>query len=228
MIILDRLFSSPGETIGFANNYYNIIPSIIAFIVVRLFGQSVIVSLVVSAVVFWYVNKEETEQFTSKMGFFNSLMYNGESEPYNIKNFLSMDRNIVNFFYKNADYIDYNLSAYRQSIESVNNLLQLEHQMAQYVRTPEQLFENAMIQYREALNSFHSIIYKLPTDKISNYRFDDNLVELRKLLLIHVNRMLRRLKKLNGIDISVFSTPTPLKLISDLSDKYYSPHYSFF
>ena len=113
-----------------------------------------------------------------KVEFLNSIIYDGNEEPFENESFLELDPKIVDFYYKNRWYIDYNLTSYRKSLEASNNLLRITHNLKNnLMRDPEQLYENAYIEYKEALNNLHSSIYKMISQTVNDDIFNDNLTQ---------------------------------------------------
>lgn len=234
-IIIDRLFFEPDTWIKFAPSKWrkyltvkNLFIPILIILFLRIIGISTTFIILIAIVSFYYFSNKNVKKQKDKVEFLSDIMYNNEEEPYGVKSYLEFAPELVNFYYKNRDYIDYNLSSYRKSLENTNNLLKLEFDMNQVVKYPEQLFQNGLIQYRESLNNFHSIIYKLPSDTFSNYRLDDDLKELQKLLNRRLKNMTKIINNKNDYDLTIYSTPDPLQLMSDLNNKFYSPNYSFF
>jgi len=228
-IIIERLFQSPTVEQGL---YYDFpvkvrhfyIP-ILVFIFFRVIGYGITTSFILSLAAFAYVFYTHHTFRIYKREFLENLMYNSEIEPYNIQSYLNMDDELVDFFYENKDYIDYNLNAYRCAVENCNNLLHLEFQIFQHSIYPTQLLSVAKEEKQKALNHLHSIIHKLPSTYVSNTTFNNNLTTLDAMLDRHIREMRKRVDKK---DLSIYSDPDFDKLENDIYTKDYSKYYSFF
>ncbi len=234
--VLEYIFHSPYTSLGFdrgiPGNHIRIknffIP-ILLFIILRAIQIPTTYIFITVFLVYLYVTNRYMNIEDEKLSFLNSIIYNDETEPYHNPSYLHLDPKIAEFYYDHKEFIDYNLTAFRQSLENTNNVLQLSWETENKVKYPEQFFENALMHYREALNNWHSIIHRLPSDRISNYKFDDSLVNLRRMLLHHIQVIRKRLQiAYNKYDINIYSKPNTMELESDIKTKEYSPMYSFF
>ncbi len=246
-IIIDRLFTKPNVPSGFRQdeqfynamvrrryiNVRNFIPAVITMTIMRLINlptNSVIFMGIVAYTVATYYNIQENQK---KLKFLNNIIFNDYEQPFDTESYLEMDPSIIEFYYKNKWYIDYNLTAYRKSLEATNNLLRLEYNLKDnLMRQPEQLYRNAYMEYKEALNSLHSSIYKMVSHRVNDDVFNDNLTTLQKLLKEHIKNIQQDVIKcgynLYNINIWSIINPTNIECEDDTKTKGYSPHYSFF
>lgn len=241
-IILDRLFSNPEVESGFNEgdsnikkyiNTKNILPAIgIMFLlrVLMMSSQVVLIGGIIGYVVFVYYNLRESKK---KLDLLNGILFENQEYPFQIKSYLGNDDQIINFYYKNRWYIDYNLTAYRKSLQAVNNLLKIEYNLTEnLMKYPEQLYQNAYLEYKEALNNFHSSIYKMISQTVNDDIFNDNLVILKKILYQHIENIQKNVIKcgynLYNINIWSIINPSNEECKDDTKTKNYSPHYSFF
>ncbi len=246
-IIIDRLFTEPKVYTGFSNNeqFYkrhtikkyinvaNFFPAIITMIVLRLFNVSTYIVIISAIVIYLYTTNINMVETHRKVEFLNSIIYNGNEEPFENESYLELDPKIVDFYYKNRWYIDSNLTAYRKSLESTNNLLRIVFNLRNnLMRDPEQLYENAYMEYKEALNNLHSSIYKMISQTVNDDIFNDNLTTLKALLRRHIFELQKYVIKCgyNKYNINIWSiiNPTNIECKDDTKTKTYSPHYSFF
>ncbi len=146
---------------------------------------------------------------------------------------MEYDHKLIDFYYKNRWYTDFNLTAYRKSLEATNNLLRYTYNLSQnLMRNPEQLYRNAYEEYKEALNNLHSSIYKMVSHSVENDVFNDNLTTLKALLRKHIVDIQRNVIKcgynLYNINIWSIINPSNIECEDDTKTKNYSPNYSFF
>ncbi len=214
-------------------NVKNIFPVVVIIVFLRIFGLSremIVVSFIILLILNIYRNKMKYDE---KMSVLCETIFNGNEQPFNNECYLEMDNDIIDFYYNNRWYIDYNLTAYRKSLEAVNNILRYEYNIDENLMlNPEQLYENAYIEYKEALNNLHSSIYKMTSHMVNNDVFNNNLSILNTLLKKHIDYMKKKIIKTgyNMYDITRWSiiNPNELDTYNDIKSKGYSQHYSFF
>jgi hypothetical protein len=246
-IIIDRLFTQPEIYSGFNDDekFYaklkrkryidikNFMPSIILAVVFRFLNISLQYILVSTIVLYIYVTNNNIRENQKKIKLLNSIMFNDEEEPFDLQSYLELDQDIVDFYYKNRWYIDCNMTSYRKSLVSANNILRIAHNLEHnLMKYPEQLYQNAYMEYKESLNNLHSSIYKMISQPVNDDIFNDNLIILKKLLWKHIVNIQRKVIKCgyNLYDINMWSiiNPSNIELEDDTKSKGYSSHYSFF
>jgi hypothetical protein len=182
--------------------------------------------IILFASIYYYKN-----EFNKKLDFLKELFYNGNEEDYDGRSYLSMDPNIIDFFYDNKFYINDNLTSYRKSLENANNLLRIRYEVDEnLMREPEQLYRTSLMEKRESLNNFHSLVYKLVSHDVNNQIFYNNLERLKILLDKNINHIKYRLKQYNNNQINIWSIPNidAIGDENDMDDKYYSKNFSFY
>lgn len=238
-IIIDKLFLKPKVYPGFKEDefkkYVNVKNLFIPVIVLgffRYYDFSIFYSLLFAFIAFIYIANKNIAERQKKIDFLNSIMYSGNEQPFEVESYLGLAPELVDFYYNIQYYIDYNLTAYRKSLENTNNLLRYEYNLSQnLMKDPEQMYENGRLEYQQALNNLHSAIYKMISHRVNNDLFNDNLTTLKYLLTKHLDKMKKVIKcGYNLYNLNIWSLPYPSNLdcASDLNDKYYSPNFSFF
>lgn len=238
-IILDKLLSPP--------NYYqpnmptyrfdifqtrSFFGAMLAMIILRLADFSSLVILIGGLAVYYFIRQYEEREFLSKLEFLNGILYNGETEPFDIKSYLNLSPALVDFFYRTHYYIDDNLSAYRQALNGTNYFLRIGYDLEKnLMREPEYFYKNALMLSKDILNNYQSIIHKLVSSSLNYDYFNANLKELEKLLKEEMEGMKSRIKcGYNLYDLNIWTLPEPDNLNDrdDTKDKGYSPYWSFF
>lgn len=184
-------------------------------------------SLIVLFLSIYYYKNE----FDKKLNFLKELFYNGNEEDFDGRSYLSMDPDIIDFYYDNRFYINDNLTSYRKSLENANNLLRLRFEIDEnLMRDPEQLYRTALMEKKESLNNFHSLVYKLVSHDVNNQIFYNNLEKLKLLLDNNLNYIKFRLKRYNNNQLTIWSIPNidAIGDENDMKDVYYSKHFSFY
>lgn len=142
-IIIDRLFTEPNVENGFKNNeiFYkkhtikqyinvaNFYPAVISMVILRLFNVSTYIIIILAIIIYIYTTNKSIVDNQKKLDFLNSIIHNNNEEPFNTESYLDLDPKIVDFYYNNRWYIDYNLTAYRKSLEASNNLLKIVYNL---------------------------------------------------------------------------------------------------
>lgn len=213
-------------------NASNIFITLLLILFLRIFDIPQPFILLLASIFFYFISQYYIQEFHHKLDFLNKIMFDDNEQHFDTQSFLEIDPDIVNFYYKIRYYIDDNLSAYRKSLERTNDVLRYHHNLkANLMDQPEQLYENALFNKRDALNNLHSAIYKSISQQVNNDVFNNNLTELDKLLTKHMKDLMKIIKcNYNKYDITIWSKPNPsnLNCRNDTKDVYYSPNYSFF
>jgi hypothetical protein len=154
-------------------------------------------------------------------------------EPPFEQSYLYLNPLIIQFFYNTRENSQYNLSNYVNSLSKINNILALSFQINIGVENPYQNYKTIKKLYNDALNSYHSIIYSLPSDKIIYKKFNSSLKILQSLLIKHLDdaTVICKLKN-NKEDINIDTLPNSI-LDSDINEddtktEGFSCNYSFF
>lgn len=181
-----------------------------------------------------------------QLKFLNNLLFDNNdkyvtsviNDNFNIQppfdqSYLYLNPLIIQFFYNTRENSQYNLSNYISSLSKINDILALSFQMNIGVENPYQNYKTIKKLYNDALNSYHSIIYSLPSDKIVYKKFNSSLKILQSLLIKHLDdaAVICKLKN-NKEDINIDTLPNSI-LDSDISEddtktEGFSYNYSFF
>jgi len=181
-----------------------------------------------------------------QLKFLNNLLFDNNdkyitsviNDNFNIQppfeqSYLYLNPLIIQFFYNTRENSQYNLSNYISSLSKINDILALSFQMNIGLENPYQNYKTIKKLYNDALNSYHSIIYSLPSDKIVYKKFNSSLKILQSLLIKHLDdaAVICKLKN-NKEDINIDTLPNSI-LDSDISEddtktEGFSYNYSFF
>ena len=238
-IILNKLLFQPKEfkvdmpTYSFSyfqiNSFFF---SVIAMILLSVFNFSSLVILIGGLAVYYYFYQKEEGEFLKKLNFLNELMYDGAEEPFDMKSYLNLNPQLMDFFYRTQYYIEDNLTAYRKALVGTNYILRQSHNFTQkLMRDPEQQYQLAFMESKNVMNEFQSLIHKIVSHQVNYDLFNDNLATLEKLLKEQMQVMKKQITcGYNLYDLNIWSLPNPSNLEdeNDMKDKYYSPNYSFY
>jgi len=170
-----------------------------------------------------------------KLKFLNNIMFNKKNitnidsinelyhanEYDNEKSYLYLNKDVLNFYYNLKKLTIFNMSNFRDSLISSNNLIKylIESDIKNinsYIN-----FLSAKKEYFNALNSFQSIIYSLPNTDIQNKILNKSLILLNKILYSILNKIKKKtIENNNNKDININTTPESIIK----SDNYISPN----
>jgi len=189
------------------------------------------------------IQAENENVENEKLHFMNSLLYTDSYSEINdefyirppvYESYLDRDNQIIEFYYRLRDYANYNLPSFRKSLMNTNTLLGIENfvnNLDYAPKKPVQYYEQAKIEYREALNNLHTLIYSIPSTRITNYTFNNSLKNLEFLLMQHLDNI-KNLAKLHfdQCEMSVNSQPIHDYTANpnDTNSKGYNMNYSMY
>jgi len=233
-------------------NFFYIAISIFLFIFLTkfIFHISHLFALLVIAIVLgWVIYNDNWHQTVSDEGraemikHLNDLLYTDSYTTINddfivrppvYGSYLENDMALVNFYERLSDYSNYNLPSYRKSLLNANNLLGIEHFVnhSDYsVKSLHQYLEQAEVEYKEALNNMHSLIYSIPTTYITHYTFNNSMQKLEHLLIQHLDNIKNLAKRqFDQCDLNIHSKPIHdyFAAPNDQTEKGYSMNFSLY
>jgi hypothetical protein len=106
-----------------------------------------------------------------------------------------MDADIINIFYNMRDFRKYHSEGYDESLVAIDNMLKLVSEVEAGVYHCKENLDVIKDQMNKALNQFHSILFKLPTQLYIMRKHKRALNALHVLLRRHVDDVVRRCKK---------------------------------
>jgi hypothetical protein len=156
-----------------------------------------------------------------KLKFLHKLMFDSEYSMVNsdillikpenslFKSYLYKDTQIIELYYSMRNYSQFNISAYVNSLIHTNNVIGLEDDNKLKVNNSYENYQLAIDETKKAMNELNSIIYNLPSTKISYNKFKNDLQLLHKFLNSYIRSMGERLKNNNRIleNITIDYTP---------------------
>ena len=115
-----------------------------------------------------------------------------------------MDADLINIYYNVREFRKYHSEGYDGSLVAVDNLLKLESEIEAGVYHCKENLDVIKEEMNKALNHFHTILFKLPTQAFMMRKHKRALNALHVLLRRHVDDMVRLCNtkyKERGIDI---------------------------
>ena len=212
--------------------FNNVISAIIAFIVIYFLLKNN-----------YYNKKDKIKNNEIQKEFIESLLYENKNwysyddeEHFNIIPnphylYIHYRPELLNFFYNNKDFGQYNLKGYLKSISHCNNVVNLYLIIKDNLKNDYQMLELMKIEITKSLNSFESIIHAL--DDVQS--IDNKSNELQSLLNdIYVSSVKIVINRYNKNDININTKPASILLESlitnpnDTETLEYNSHYNYY
>jgi hypothetical protein len=188
----------------------------------------IMVVIVSYSVIYYLINKNKIEmdkyldKSNEKIEFLHNIMFS-TNEIYegiprediihdvNDKiSYLYLNQTYVDFFYNVRNYINYNANAYQKCLLNINRIICIYENMklCKVQNDASQYFGIAEIICSDTINTFHSIIYSIPTHNI-NINFEESMMSLQLLLENTILDMRHILTKLfNNTELTYKSEPS--------------------
>jgi hypothetical protein len=187
-----------------------------------------ILSFIICTLLIYFLIKKDYTQFIeytqvkkNQLNFLHKLMFNSKNIDYEKqdnkiikpigtteKSYLYLNPVIVELFYNLRNYSQHNISSYINSLIHCNNVIALDYQSKLGLVDVYLNYEVAVEESNKALNEYNSIIYSLPSAKVSYKKFNDSIKVLHGLLNKHISNMGTLFKNKNKItDITISSMP---------------------
>jgi len=124
------------------------------------------------------------------------------------KSYLYLNDALVQFFFNNRQYSQYNISSYTNSLLHCNNVIALDYQSGLGVNKKYSNYELAVEESKKALNEFQSVVYNIPHTYQSFNQLNQSMRILQELLNKHIENMELLFKNDNKInDLTIESKP---------------------
>lgn len=111
---------------------------------------------------------------------------------------------LVDFFFSVQDFYQYNPQAYEETINNLDSFFSIYNKVKEGIEFCEHHYRIAESKRRNALNSFHSIIHKLPRDDIIQDKFNRSHQRFDTILTKYINELYGMCKK--DLEKSGYST----------------------
>ena len=191
----------------------------------------------------YYANKHSKRDLKIQTKFIEKLLYDNNNwyaydltEKFNIVPvpdylYIQYTPKLLNFFYNNKDFGQYNMDSYVLSIVHCNNIVNLQLQILENMNNDYQLLEIMKTEIKYALNAFESIIHKINIVRDIDHKSDDLQILLNniynKCLMTIVNRN-------ENVENSIYKKPNSILMQSlytgadDTKTINYNAHYDYY
>lgn len=179
-----------------------------------------------------YIKDIYNKETDLKLQFLENAMINRYDNQKTIS-YLYLNPLIIEFYYNTRENMTYNMSNYRQSLISVNNMLMLEKQ-SNNLNNPFSAFTSIQELSTETLNHYQSIIHSIPYSRVLFSKFNKSLSILQSLLLKIVNNVKKKCQYKNKNNITIDTIPDSMLAnesvikSNDIYSHKYSNNYNFY
>ena len=147
-------------------------------------GLNLILGLVLALTVIFYLTEKENIQTEIKKEQYETKLNSIKPKPKEIK-----DEDIVDFVFSVQDFYVFNPEAYEEFIDNLDAFKNLYDTIFSDSKFSHYYYQIADSKKNNALNSFHSLIFKLPNDKFYTDKFDRAHKRLETLLNNYLNQI---------------------------------------
>lgn len=203
--------------------YMCIIIAMISLFKTKTVGLNVVVGLAFAVLIVSYIHEKDVQSNQLKDTEKETKVKAIKPEP---KNFKDKD-DIINFFFSVQDLYQYNPQAYEECVDNVRAFFKLYNTVFIGTEFCDDYFIIAKSKKNNALNCFHSLIFKLPQHAVITDKFNRAHKRLETLLTKYLNELFDKCDQnliTNGYSInkrSINLGPTEYNVYSDI-DKTYS------
>ena len=154
------------------------------------------IGLILSAILFYFLNDKDQSNITD----FNKDLEFKLSKIEPKTKFLYTDGDFINFFYNIKDFKKYNEQAYSDCVKAIDNMLLIHEDFKKGLAVYcHHHLETAQEQGKDAMNYYHSLIYKLPANNLIDNKYKKNKERLQLLIRRHIDDMYLRCRTSNEI-----------------------------
>ena len=147
-------------------------------------GLNIILGLSLAAIVVFYLTEKENIQTEVKKEQYETKLNTIKPK---IKEF--KDEDIVDFVFSVQDFYVFNPLAYEEFIDNLDSFKKLYDTIFSDSQFSHYYYQIAESKKNNALNSFHSLIFKLPNDKFYTDKFDRAHKRLETVLNNYLNQI---------------------------------------
>lgn len=143
---------------------------------------------------------------------FNNKKFIIASEKYKFQkintpiSYLHINPLLIQFYFDIKDFMDYNQSAYINSILAANDLLGFDFQSRLGLNNTFLNYQVAIDKLKTSLNELNTLIYSIDSDKIIIDKFQDSINVLHKILNQHLSNISNFAKK-NNKNLNIYKYP---------------------
>ena len=148
-------------------------------------GLNIILALTLALAVIWYLTERQTVTNNLEDQLFDAELKTIKPIPKKIKD----DKDIIDFIFSVQDFYVFNPLAFEEVIDDIDALITLHESVFRDSELANQYYQIAESKKNNALNSFHSLIFTLPNDKIYTEKFNRAHKRLETILNKHINEM---------------------------------------
>jgi hypothetical protein len=186
-------------------------------------GLNIILALVLGIITVLYFDEKETLFAKLETAQLHDKLKTIQPKTDKVQEMARKD--LIEFLFSIQDFYVFNPPAYEEMMDNINSFLTLHESTFLDDKLCNYYYQIAESKKNNALNSFHSIIFKLPNDKIFTDKFNRAHRRLETLLNIYLNEMYDQCYYVlvrDGHDVLKRPTNTGPKEYNQYFDKVYT------
>lgn len=152
-----------------------------------------VVALVISLLIVFYIDKKDKREQQIKMDDIYLKLHLISPRP----KWFYIDSDVIELIDDVKEYREYNIVAWSRLIYTLDNFLEIVHDMELGVRDYKDNIDVAIHQKRIAIDNLQSILFKLPVDRALEYKLERAIYHLKLILQRHLDKMIHTLQKKN-------------------------------
>lgn len=146
---------------------------------------NIIFSIVLAVICILYLYEKERNTINIEEEQHKAKLASINPEPKNIKE----NKDLINFIFSVQDFYVYNPQAFEEMVDSIDAFKQLYNDIFTESQFSNYYYQIAETKKNDALNAFHSIIYKLPVNDIFTEKFNRAHKRLETILNNYINEI---------------------------------------
>jgi hypothetical protein len=159
---------------------------IFLFIFLKLtIGLNIILAIVLAVIVILYLTEKQSIVNEIEKKIFDTKLKTIKPIPKE----LNSDKDIIDFIFSVQDFYVFNPLAYEELIDNLDALIKLRNLIFESSEFANHYYQIAESKKNNAINSLHSIIFKLPNNKTFTEKFDRSHKRLETILNKYLNEM---------------------------------------
>jgi Na+/H+ antiporter NhaA len=195
---------------------------VVCIIVMAIFSRTnitlgIILGLAVATIIIMYLNEKEVTSEQLYEAEIQKELDTIKPQPEMIKKGIHDD--LIDFIFSIQDFYAFNPQAFEEMVDNIDAFLKVYEAIFNEEKYTFYYYQIGLSKKNNALNALHSIIFNLPTNKLTTDKYDRAHKRLETLLNKYLNEIYDRsmiLSKLNGYNIHV----TPINIGPEASNVY--------
>jgi hypothetical protein len=165
--------------------YIFIVIILLAYFRNKIIGMNIILALVIGVIVIWYIDDKNLTNIYDEHSERQTKINNIKPAPTKMEN----KDDMLDFLYSIQDMYEYNPEAYEEMLDNLNAFFETYDTIHRGTRPCDFYYQIAESKKENAVNALHSIVFRVPGDKIIMDKHARAHKRLETLLTNYVNEL---------------------------------------